>query len=977
MVEKIGPYRVYERLGVGGMGEVYKAYDDRLDRWVAIKRIRPDREDAEDTRERFKREARATARLNHPSIVHLYGIFQEDESDCIVMEYVEGETLDAVLSRGPLDPLRVASLGHEIASGLAEAHANGILHRDLKAENIMITPRGRAKILDFGLAKPILRQELDPVLTGKGQLVGTSRAMSPEYVSGEEVDHRSDLFSLGVLLYESLTGHSPFKAHNTLATLKQVMLHKQTPPKTLDPRIPPELSDLIDRLLEKDPQNRPQSAHEVALAFGRVTGQVSSGAIDAPLGPIESGAHPRMASSSMTPFSASDTVLDLRPRRQWIKILTVVAVLVVGAFALGGLFDLNKGSGTVDEPNPPPDERVRIIFADLDNTTTDPAFAPTLEQALRTVLDQSDFATVLSRSQMRDALDRMGHSFESENEEDWEIDRDLAIDIARREGVSRVVTGNIARIGKRFLLAVEVINPNTGENLFADSASASSEDDLIPIAERLAKEIRGYLGESFDEIERSTPLAKVATPDYEALKAYTKGLEKFEAFEDEEAINFFRRALQQDPEFAMAHARLGVIYSNMTDRERALEHLDAALQHRERLDDLQTYYVQAWKARWTTSPEEVVDNWSFIAETHPDAFASHYNLGIALRVYRHDFEGAAVALARAAEVAVGENERNAAHLEWAMCQLALGRPAAAADYFANRPADAERALFGFVFYAVQRQHEMAIRLLNEREVVGNPELQRALAETDRNRPSMALDQLDQAEVSPESRADELRALVSRTALLYFLGDRERLAQAVDDGIALSIPNLVPETGVSEHSAVTALASFGKYAARAENPTRAREALAIIDEFLASSSRSLVWNKFRLILAGEIALTEKRHEAALLHFDEALRLAPSYEAKDGRARTLRAISISGGGDAESVEPVIEELRWLVDRRGLAFMECFESCFDQTGPVITSNLAHRELAQILSDLGREEEAAVHRQAWEAWKANGEPESPLSRE
>ncbi|MCG8461549.1 MAG: serine/threonine protein kinase, partial [Holophagales bacterium] len=191
MVEKIGPYRVYERLGVGGMGEVYKAYDDRLDRWVAIKRIRPDREDAEDNRERFKREARATARLNHPSIVHLYGIFQDGDSDCIVMEYVDGKTLDHILNEeGSQDPLRVASLGHEIASGLSEAHANGILHRDLKAENIMITPRGRAKILDFGLAKPILNAELDPVLTGKGQLVGTSRAMSPEYVSGEAVDHR-------------------------------------------------------------------------------------------------------------------------------------------------------------------------------------------------------------------------------------------------------------------------------------------------------------------------------------------------------------------------------------------------------------------------------------------------------------------------------------------------------------------------------------------------------------------------------------------------------------------------------------------------------------------------------------------------------------------------------------------------------------------------------------------------------------------
>ena len=228
-MERIGPYQVEERIGVGGMGEVYKAYDDRLERWVAIKRIRGDKDESEENRERFQREARATAKLNHSSIVHLYDIFQDGDSDCIVMEYVEGVTLDSLIRNRPLEPLQAVSLGHEIASGLAEAHAKGIIHRDLKVENIIVTPEGHAKILDFGLARPFFKDELDASLTGKGQLVGTSRTMSPEYVGGEDIDHRSDLFSLGVLLYEAVTSHSPFKAHNTLATLKQVMLRRQTP----------------------------------------------------------------------------------------------------------------------------------------------------------------------------------------------------------------------------------------------------------------------------------------------------------------------------------------------------------------------------------------------------------------------------------------------------------------------------------------------------------------------------------------------------------------------------------------------------------------------------------------------------------------------------------------------------------------------------------------------------------------------------
>ena len=188
MIRKIGPYRVEEQIGVGGMGEVYKAFDDRLERWVAIKRIRDDKEQGDESRERFQREAKATAKLNHSSIVHLYDVFRDGESDCIVMEYVEGITLDKLIKNGPLEAVQAASLGHEIANGLAEAHAKGIIHRDLKVENVIVTPDGHAKILDFGLgeAAALLTRAISmQSLTGKGQLVGTSRTMSPEYVGGE------------------------------------------------------------------------------------------------------------------------------------------------------------------------------------------------------------------------------------------------------------------------------------------------------------------------------------------------------------------------------------------------------------------------------------------------------------------------------------------------------------------------------------------------------------------------------------------------------------------------------------------------------------------------------------------------------------------------------------------------------------------------------------------------------------------------
>ena len=265
--EQIGPYRILERLGVGGMGEVFLAYDERLDRKVAIKRIRPEGGVPAERRERFRREARIAARLSHPSIVHIYDVIAEGDTDFIVMEYVEGDNLRRLLRSGPLEVDQAVSIGLDVARGLDEAHRQGIVHRDLKTENILVTPSGFAKITDFGIAKRILRDGTEESLTQGGFVVGTYRAMSPEQARGEEVDHRSDLFSLGVLLYEMLTGGSPFEGENELATLNRVVHSQQRPVREVRPEVPENLSVLVDHLLQKDPLLRPRSAGEVARAL--------------------------------------------------------------------------------------------------------------------------------------------------------------------------------------------------------------------------------------------------------------------------------------------------------------------------------------------------------------------------------------------------------------------------------------------------------------------------------------------------------------------------------------------------------------------------------------------------------------------------------------------------------------------------------------------------------------------------------------
>ncbi len=277
--EKIGHYRIEGRLGKGGMGEVYRAHDDRLDRPVALKRIKPDPRDPDSARKRFRREARIVARLSHPAIVQVHDWVEADDGDWIVMELVEGRLLRELLIGGPLHAARVVTIAHDLAAGLAVAHQAGLVHRDLKPENVMVTPDGEVKILDFGLAKHCHGEE-DPEATQisrDGQMVGTPTAMSPEQALGRPVDHRSDLFALGTLLYELLTGVLPFEGGTATETLTRICASNHAPACGVNPAVPQELSALVDHLLAKEPDGRPQTTREVVTALEKLAAALAAG----------------------------------------------------------------------------------------------------------------------------------------------------------------------------------------------------------------------------------------------------------------------------------------------------------------------------------------------------------------------------------------------------------------------------------------------------------------------------------------------------------------------------------------------------------------------------------------------------------------------------------------------------------------------------------------------------------------------------
>ncbi len=284
--EQVGPYRIETRLGRGGMGEVYRGWDDRLQRSVALKRVHPERTDVEAARMRFRREAQAVARIQHPAVVQVHDWVEHESGDWFVMELVQGQPLRDLLAAGPLSWQRVLDIGREVASALAAAHERGLVHRDLKLDNVMLSQSGQVKVLDFGLVKEVTASAsswhevstLVPTLTQHGQILGTVSTMAPEQAMGGEIDPRTDLFALGVLLYELVTGGPPFTGPDALTVLNRVCVQQQVPAHEVVATVPEDLSRLIDALLEKEPARRPESTGVVLAELQRLRASGAEGA---------------------------------------------------------------------------------------------------------------------------------------------------------------------------------------------------------------------------------------------------------------------------------------------------------------------------------------------------------------------------------------------------------------------------------------------------------------------------------------------------------------------------------------------------------------------------------------------------------------------------------------------------------------------------------------------------------------------------
>ncbi|MGH9863436.1 MAG: protein kinase domain-containing protein [Candidatus Acidiferrales bacterium] len=576
------------------MGEVYRAHDEQLDREVALKVLPAQTLSDETARARLLREARAAAALNHPGICTIHEVGEADGQAYIAMELVEGQPLNTRLAEGALPAEQVLRFGMQLAEAVTHAHDRGVVHRDLKSANVIITPESRAKVLDFGLAKRLSGEELAEAttqsqasLTEAGALLGTLAYMSPEQLRGQPADARTDIWALGVVLYEMATGTRPFQGQTGFELSSAIL--SQRPP-SLPAQVPVELRAVIERCLEKEPARRYQQADELRAA----------------LEAIQTGA--------VAPWVAWRYRITRRP---WLALAATVALSV----AIGAALWLAR------PPALPFEERGWVLVADFENHTAEPVLDDTLEYALGRELGNSRFVNVVPHERIQDALRLMQRA------PDTRIDAVVGRELCLRDGSIRaLLAGRVEKFGGRYLLTVEVMDPVQGTTVASRSEEAAGKEQLMPVVRQLSNWTRETLGEATTVILQSNQrLAKVSTPSLRALELYTKAENLMIHVGNQAAEELLKQAIREDPRFASAYIQLAVAMSNQgkTDREqrayaqRAFELADTTTEQ-ERYFILGTYYSLMGQAQKAIAPYQA------LLTLHPDHFDGTNNLA---RVY--------------------------------------------------------------------------------------------------------------------------------------------------------------------------------------------------------------------------------------------------------------------------------------------------------------------------------------------------------
>ncbi len=515
--ETLGHFRIVQAIGAGGMGEVYRARDEQLHRDVALKVLPPASAEDATARARLLREARTASQLNHPNICTIHEVGETRGRAYIAMELVVGQPLSARVAAGPLPPQDVLRLGSQMADALAHAHAHGVVHRDLKSANVMLTPEGRVKVLDFGLAKRVSEEEVSegstqslPV-TQPGTVAGTLAYMAPEQLRGQTAEARSDVWALGVVLYEMATGRLPFGGHTAFEISSAILNESPVP---LPSSVPAEVRAVIERCLEKEPGRRYQNGGEAGAA----------------LEAMQAGAVSLWATLRYRLF-----------RVRW-RAAVITAVVVLLLAALGMAYFRTRSGGAASRIH-------SLAVLPLENLSGDPQqqyFADGMTEELITNLAKVKALTVISPFSVMQ----------------YKGSKKPLAEIARELGVDGLIEGSVYKSGGRMKITAHLIDPATGRELWGDSYERELQDVLLlqaEVAQAVAHEIRVAVTPA-----ETARLAHVRRVNPEAYELYLQGRshwDKLTAPEQTIALQYFEMALQKDPDYALGYAGVGLVWA--------------------------------------------------------------------------------------------------------------------------------------------------------------------------------------------------------------------------------------------------------------------------------------------------------------------------------------------------------------------------------------------------------------------------------
>ena len=605
-------YEIVQILGEGGMGAVYKAKDIELGRVIALKVIRPELASNPEILQRFKQELILARQITDRNVIRIFDLGEAEGTKFITMEYVEGESLYQILRRqGKIPVPEAVNIMRQMLSGLQAAHREGVIHRDLKPGNIMRDAQGRVVVMDFGLARSL---EGDG-MTRTGTMMGTMEYMSPEQAQARELDARSDIFTVGLICYEMLTGKMPFHADSVVASLLKRMQERAAPPSDWDATIPQPVSEMVSMCLEREPDQRWQSAQEIIDRIDEIEGRrPPSMMVSRP--PISLNYTPVSLSNQPASLSAPVAIPSPRARskrRIWFD--PVLAVVAVASITVA-LYNRKPPKATAGSHAP-----VSVLVADFQNNTSDSLFDGTLEPMLNVALEGASFINGYNRGSARQLAEKLPTPTSK-------LDEQAARLVAVSQGVNAIVTGSLSlRSGYR--LSVEAMDAVTGKSIASADITAATKDDLLLAIPKLAAPIRKALGDTTPEsVQLAETQGNFAASNIEAVHEYGLGMEQQAAGKMQESLQSFSKAAQLDPNFGRAYAGMAAAAGNLGQAQDAEKYAKMAMAHVDRMTERERYRVRGQYYIRTENWQKCVEEYTELTKQYPADDIGQNNLAL-------------------------------------------------------------------------------------------------------------------------------------------------------------------------------------------------------------------------------------------------------------------------------------------------------------------------------------------------------------